>query len=71
MGQGMHFFQLLDAHLGIDLGGVHSGMAQHRLDKADIRPVLQHVGGHGMAEQVAGAFLADIRGVDVIAHQGG
>lgn len=34
-------------------------MPEHRLDKADVGPVLQHVRGHGMPEQMTGAFDFD------------
>ncbi|MCP3907072.1 MAG: hypothetical protein GY712_03545 [Oceanicoccus sp.] len=54
----MHLFQLLDAHPGIDLGGIQLHMPQHQ-------------GGHGVPEQVTTAStLADVSFVDVVADQG-
>ena len=44
MRPGMDFAQLHDADVGVDLGGVEPGMAEHLLDEPDVGPVLQHVG---------------------------
>ena len=49
---GMDFLKSLDADVGVDLSGVESGVAQHLLDVADVRAVLMHVGGAGMAKQM-------------------
>jgi hypothetical protein len=35
-------------------------VSEHGLDKTDIRAVLQHQCGHGVAEQVAASALADV-----------
>lgn len=59
MGLPVDLFEGLVAHLGIDLGGTEVTVAQHFLDMADIRAIIQHVGGHGVAEQVAATGLAD------------
>ena len=40
-------------------------MAEHDLDKPDVGAVFQHVGGAGVAEQVAGAGLVSAGGVQV------
>ena len=49
----------LDADMGVNLRGVEAGVAEHFLDVADVRAVLMHVGGAGVAEQVRRAGLAD------------
>ena len=33
-----------DADVGVDLGGVEPGVAEHRLDVANVRTAFQHVG---------------------------
>ncbi len=48
-----------DGDVGIDLGGVEPGVAEQLLDEADVGPVLEHVGGAGVAQQVAGTWPAD------------
>lgn len=55
--------------MGVNLGGANAHMPQHLLDKADIRPVIQHQRGHRMAEQVATAGFANVRLFDVFGHQ--
>jgi len=47
--------------MGVDLGAVQIGVAEHRLDEAHISAILQHVGGHGVAQQVATAWHIDAR----------
>ncbi len=49
----MHFLELLNGHPRVNLSGGQVGMAQHHLDVTDIRAVFQHLGGHGVAKQVA------------------
>ncbi len=51
---GMGFFQIVDGHAGIDLGGVDAGMAEHLLDVAHRSTVFKHVGGAAMAQAVGG-----------------
>lgn len=65
----MHVFQLMDRHVRVDLRGVDRGVAQQLLDKADVRAVLQHQGGHTVPEQVAGARLAHPGLIDVFLDQ--
>jgi len=55
MGGLVNGFELLNRDLGVNLGGVEVLMAQQRLDKADIRAVIEHVGGAGVAQQVTRA----------------
>lgn len=56
---GVDLLQLLDGDVRVDLGGGQVGVAQQRLDVADVRPVLQHVRGAGMPKQVRGTRLVD------------
>ena len=37
--------QVGDGHLGVDAGGVEPRVAEHLLDQADVRAVLEHVRG--------------------------
>lgn len=48
--------------MGVDLGGGQLAVAKNGLQVADVRAVFQHVGGHGVAEQVTGAGLVDAGG---------
>jgi len=49
VGLPVDLFEGLVANLGIDLGGTQVAVAQHFLDMADIRAIIQHVGSHGVA----------------------
>ena len=69
MGRGVDLLEFADTDLGVDLGGVEPGVAELLLDEAGVGPVLQHEGGAGVAQQVAGAGFAQIGRFDVIAHQ--
>ena len=64
MGSGVDFAKLHDGHVGIDLGGVEPGVTEQLLDEADVGAVFKHVGGAGVAHQVAGARPADAGGLD-------
>ena len=66
---GVDVLEFADRDLRVNLRGGQVGVAQHGLDEADVGPVLQHQGRHRVAEQVAGAGLADASTVDVVAHQ--
>ena len=46
----MDLLQLADGYVSVDFGGSVITVAQHSLDKAHLCAVLQHVGGHGVAE---------------------
>ena len=61
-------FQLLDRHLGVDLRRRQLRVAQHLLDEADVGSVLQHDRRHRVPEEVARTALADLSGIDVVAH---
>ena len=50
MGGSMNGSEFFYRDLGIDLGAVDVTVAQHGLDKADVGPVFQHVGGHRVAQ---------------------
>ena len=52
MAAGVNFLQLPDADFGVNGGGVEFLMAEQLLDEADVRPVLQHVRGTGVAKRV-------------------
>ena len=53
--------ELLLDHVGINLGGRDVRMAQHLLNGAQIRPVLQQVGGEGVAQGVGRDVLFNLR----------
>jgi len=48
-------------HMGIDHGGPYVAVAEELLDRADVLPLLQQVGGKGVPEGVAAGRLADTR----------
>ena len=54
------FLEGFDRHLGVNLGRVEPGVAEQLLDQADVRPVLQHVRGAAVPEQMTTAALADV-----------
>ena len=68
MGRRVDFFQKSDRDLGVNLGGIKSGMAKLLLDKADVCPVFQHEGCTSVPQEVARAFLANVGSIDVIPH---
>ncbi len=44
-----------DVHVGVNLGGFHARMTEHFLHVADVGTAAMHVGGAGVAEEMAGA----------------
>ncbi len=48
----MDFFQAFVGDMGVDLCGSDRGMAEHRLDAADVGAVDQKIGREGVAERV-------------------
>ena len=46
--------QLTDGHLGVYLGCLEPGVAEHLLDEADVGAVFEHVRGAGVPEEMAG-----------------
>ena len=57
---GMDVLEGADADVGVDLGGVEPGMAEHGLNVADVGAAFEHVGGATVAEEVAGPGFADM-----------
>ena len=64
MRPGVDFAELDDGDVGVDLRGVEPGVSEKLLDVADVRAVLQHVGGARVAQHVARTFPPDAGGVD-------
>ncbi len=58
MAAGVDLLQLADADLGVDRGGFEVFMTEQPLDVADVGPAFEHVGGAGVAQQVATALAA-------------
>lgn len=69
MAGAVDLLELLDADLGVDLGGGQFGVAEELLDEADVGSVFEHEGGTGVPQQVAGAAFAECGGVDVVADE--
>ena len=65
----MDLLQLLNADLGVNLGGGEFGVAEELLDEADVGSVFEHQGGAGVTQKVARAAFAEFGGVDVIADE--
>ena len=61
MGGGVDLLQFADGDVGVALGGGQRGVAEHGLDEEDVGAVVEHVGGAGMAEQMARSGLVDAR----------
>ena len=55
----MYLAQLIDGNVGVNGGGVDVFVAEYGLDVAQLCAILQHVGSHGMAEQMATASALD------------
>ena len=56
MTAGMNLLKLFDADLGVNRGRVEFFVSEQLLDEPDVRPVLQHVCGAGVPQDVAAAF---------------
>lgn len=54
----MHLLQQLDGDLGVNLGCLQFGVAEQFLNDPHIGPMLQHVGGTGMTQEMAAARAA-------------
>lgn len=65
----MDLLQRSDGDLGIDLGRLDVFVAEHLLDVPDVRPALVHQRGHRVAEEMAGAGLAQLRRVHPFLHR--
>jgi hypothetical protein len=59
MSPGVHLAQGVDVDVGVDLRGLHPLVPEHFLDVADVSAAAVHIGGAGMAKQVAGTGLVD------------
>ena len=59
MGAGVDFRQFADVEVGVDLGRLQAGVAEHLLHMPDVRAAEVHGGGAGMPEQVDRAGLVD------------
>ena len=57
----MDILECLFAYLGINLRGAEIVVTQHFLDMADVCTIVQHVGRHRMAKQMASAQFTDPR----------
>lgn len=51
--------------MGVDLGGADVGVAEERLDRAEVGAVDEEIGGEGMAEGVRGNVFGDACDADV------
>jgi len=60
----VHLAKCPDVHFGVDGGGFKPGVAEELTDEADVGPVLEHVDGTGVAQEMAGALLFDPCGLD-------
>lgn len=64
-------FHVMHPHMQIDRRGFQLRVAQHRLDVAQIAPVLQQGGGKGVSEHVATADFAEVRLADQFVNMSG
>lgn len=53
-------FELLDAHLGVNGSGFELFVAEELLDEADVGSAFEHVGGAGVADEVAASRAVDL-----------
>ena len=58
------FLKLGDRHMRVNLRRGQVGVTEHSPDEADIGAAFEHQGGHGVAEQMARAALAQISRAD-------
>jgi hypothetical protein len=72
---GVDFTQSVDVDVGVNLGGVDAFVAEHFLNITDVGTAAMHVGGAGMAPQMAGAGFVDAAALkeffDPVADVGG
>jgi hypothetical protein len=71
MRSGIHLLQRAQRDVRVNLCGLDVLMAEDHLDMADVGSVLVHVRRHGVAQQVARAEFAELRGLDVLPHHAG
>lgn len=66
---GVDLLEAFDGEVGVEFGGFELLVAEELLDGAEIGPVVEEVGGAGMAEEVTGAFLFGLGALDVFADE--
>ena len=64
----MHFNELVNRDVGVNLRRLQAAVPQHGLNEADVRASLQHVRSTRMAQQVRAAAFCESRVVHVAAH---
>jgi len=69
MRRGVHFLQLADRDVGVDLRGLQTGVPELFLDVTDVRAVFEHEHRAGVAEQVARTGFGKAGAGDVTRHQ--
>ena len=57
MGLTMHLLEPSHGHVRVDLRGGQAGVSEQLLHGAQVRPIVQHVGGKGMTELVRRKIL--------------
>ncbi len=57
---GVDLLELTDRDLGVSLGRLQLGVAEHLLHEADVGTALEHQRRHGVAEEVTRTRLADV-----------
>ena len=58
-----------DGDLGVNLGRREFGVAEHRLDVAEIGAAFQHDRREGVPEQMTRPLFRDPAGLDVVPHE--
>ena len=61
MAGAVNLLQLLNADLGVNLGGGQFGVAEQLLDEADVGPVFEHQGGTGVPQRISTLLINSIR----------
>ena len=65
----IHLLKSAQRHVRVDLRGLDVLVSQDHLNVPDVGPVLVHVRGHAVPQEMTRANLADLRGHDVNAHR--
>ena len=65
----VHLLQSADSNVRVNLRGLDVLVPEDLLDVTDVGPVLVHVRGHAVAQQVTSSHLAGFCGHDVNAHR--
>ncbi len=64
----VHLFQVFVRHVGVDLGGGDALVPQHLLDRPDVRPAAEKVGGKRMTQRVRGGLYLKHGGPGIGLH---